>query len=277
MRIAILLATYNSEKYLTEQLDSLLGQTNQDFTIYIRDDGSSDSTLDIVNSYISGNSGKIVLMQDSVKGRKAKGSFMWLLENVQADYYMFCDHDDYWLPLKVELTLDKMKLCEIINPSKAVLIHTDLTVVNEKLEMIHPSFFRRTKLKVEILKQFNYLGVCNCATGCTMMINQRTKIISLPMSDDAPMHDWWIAAIVAKDRGVIEYIGQSTIMYRQHSDNVVGARNITFKYFVSKTTHFFATIEGHKELFPFHKAINYGGIFKFYWFKIVYTIRRNLR
>ncbi|MEG1611121.1 MAG: glycosyltransferase family 2 protein [Alistipes sp.] len=276
MTIAILLATYNSEKYLCEQLDSLFAQSEQNFTIYIHDDGSTDSTLTIIADYSNTNPKRIVLLADTVQGRGAKESFMWLLEKTTAEYYMFCDHDDFWLPNKIELTLAKMEQVEVIFPEKAIIVHTDLQVVDENLVLIHPSFVNRTKLKVHVLKNFNYIGVCNCVTGCTMMINEEAKKQSLPMSADAPMHDWWIAAKVASMDGIIDFVDQTTILYRQHATNVVGARDISAKYFVNKILHLFATLKGQRDLFPFHKAINYGGLWKFYWYKIIYTIKRNL-
>lgn len=274
MEIAILLATYNSERFLQEQLDSLFKQTYKEFYIYIRDDGSTDSTIQIINSYceIYPN---IKLLYDPIKHLCSAGSFMWLLEHVHADYYMFCDHDDIWLPDKIQLTLQKMLLTECTYHDKPVLIHTDLQVVDKNLQMIHPSFWKRTKILPQILKKFNYIGVCNCATGCTIMINDLAKQRSLPYYKEAPMHDWWVAANVAK-YGIIDYVDKITILYRQHQNNVVGARNISKAYFINRLFHLNSTIKNNRLLFPFHKAIGYGGIAKYYWYKFLYIIRRNI-
>lgn len=98
------MCTYNGERFLKEQLDSLFCQSFDDFIIYVHDDGSKDKTLEILNSYINQYPQKIVLMDDPIKHRGAGSSFMWLLENVESQYYMFCDQDDVWLPSKIEHT-----------------------------------------------------------------------------------------------------------------------------------------------------------------------------
>lgn len=271
--IAILLSTHNSEIFLTEQIESIINQSYKNWTLYIRDDGSVDSTINLIEEYCKRNKNIIYFKDD--KRLNAKKSFMWILSHVNSKYYMFCDQDDVWLPKKIELTLEKMINVEIQYPQKPILIHTDLMVVDSKLNIISNSFWTSSKLKPDILKNFNYIGVCNCATGCTVMINDLAKTISIPMPESAPMHDWWIASLVAK-YGIIDYITQPTILYRQHQGNVVGAKDVSSSYFIDKLKNIITTIKGHIKLLPFHKQIKYGSFFKFYFYKIVYTIRRNL-
>lgn len=273
--IAILLATYNSQKYLCAQLDSLLEQTNQDFTVYIRDDGSSDSTLDVIYRYIAENIDKIVLMKDSVKGRKAKGSFMWLLENVKAEYYMFCDHDDYWLPSKVELTLNEMKRCEAQNQAQAVVINTDLQVVDADLRIINPSFWKYSKISRALLSDFNYLCTYNAFTGCTMMLNQRAKELSLPINDKALMHDIWVALKVSAASGVLGYVNGATIKYRQHDDNVVGAMKVGGDgYVASKLSSLGSVIRQNKANLDMVRAVKSCSVIKYLYYKLLYYIKR---
>ena len=113
--ISILLSTYNGEKYLSEQLDSILQQSYQNFIIYIRDDGSNDNTLNIIMYYVHNFPSKIKLVDDKVKHRGAKLSFIWLMSHIESDYYMFCDQDDVWLPNKIELSIDKLsKLVNLV-------------------------------------------------------------------------------------------------------------------------------------------------------------------
>lgn len=222
--IAILLATYNSEKFIKKQIDSLLAQSFSSFTIYIRDDGSNDSTLEIIGEYRKRHS-NIVLMQDSTKGRKAGGSFMWLLEHVKADYYMFCDHDDYWLPSKVEVTFLKMEKLECEYPNKPVLIFTDLKVVDSELNLISDSMWKYSNINPEYAKDVYLHSVSSSVTGCTVMINRYVREITLPYPKQAIIHDWWIALIVAK-YGIIDYIAEPTILYRQHGNNEIGAQQV---------------------------------------------------
>jgi glycosyltransferase involved in cell wall biosynthesis len=96
--IAILMATYNGEKYLGEQIDSLLAQTNMDWQLYIHDDGSTDNTQAILQEYAQKHSNIHILEYESQRG--AMKNFLSLLQRVEADYYMFCDQDDVWLKQK---------------------------------------------------------------------------------------------------------------------------------------------------------------------------------
>jgi len=272
--IAILLATYNSTSFLAEQLDSLFNQTNQDWTLYIRDDGSNDDTMNIIQKYQDKYHERIIIMNDPEHHIGPMNSFMRLLERTNADYYMFCDHDDIWLPHKIETSINHMIQNEKRYPQTPIVIHTDLQVVDQQLNKISDSFWAYSKLKPHILKKFNYIGVCNCATGCTMLLNKYAKNIAFPYPPHAPMHDWWITAKVAKLGKIIE-IPEATILYRQHMTNEVGARKITLSYFIRKIINLTNTLKGHKELFPFHKSIGYGSITKYYLYKILYTIRRN--
>ncbi len=107
-KISILLSTYNSELFLKEQIDSLLFQTVKDWVLYIRDDGSTDDTIILIEDYCRDHD-NIILIKDELSNLGTKNSFMKLLSNVDSEYYLFCDHDDVWLPLKIERTLLKMK------------------------------------------------------------------------------------------------------------------------------------------------------------------------
>ena len=109
-KIYILLATYNGEKYLKEQLDSLFEQTNQHWTLWIHDDNSKDNTISIIKEYQSKYPNKIKFLDDNISTGGAKENFTYLLENIDDDYehIMFCDQDDVWLEDKIDITLKKM-------------------------------------------------------------------------------------------------------------------------------------------------------------------------
>ena len=123
-KIAILLATYNGEKYIQEQLDSLLDQSYQDFKIYIHDDDSKDMTVDILMKYKKMFPKKIKILEGKSTG-SPKNNFLYLLGNVDAEYYMFCDQDDFWKKDKVQKTYDKMIENEEKNKSKPILVFSD--------------------------------------------------------------------------------------------------------------------------------------------------------
>lgn len=217
-RIEILMATYNGEKYIKEQIESLLNQTYINWSLLIRDDGSSDGTVKIIEDYEKKYSEKIKILKDNKGSLRAKDNFLELLRNSKEDYIMFCDQDDVWLPNKIEITLKKMLEIE----DGPTLIHTDLKVVDKSLNTIADSFWKFQNLNPN-RKTHNYLIVQNNITGCTMMINR--KLVNLSKGDfpNGTMHDW-IIGIIASLKGRIDYIVEPTILYRQHGKNDVGAK-----------------------------------------------------
>lgn len=227
--IGILLCTYNGEKYLSQQIDSLLNQTFQDFIIYIHDDGSTDQTNKIIQQYKNAYTNKIIILEDNKKGRGAKDSFMWLLNEVSADYYMFCDQDDIWLKTKIEDTYRRMQEVEKQYKNKPIVIHTDLTLVDKNLNTIYPSFWKYANMHVDISKKFKYLCLGNIVTGCTMLFNNMAKSISLNQTNKyVPLHDYWIALVTAQN-GIVENLKKQTILYRQHEYNVIGCGELAQK------------------------------------------------
>lgn len=219
--IDILLATYNGEKYIKQQIDSIINQSYTNWNLIIRDDGSTDRTLEIINQYITTFPGKVHLLCDHEKNLGPSGNFSRLLEGSKADYTMFCDQDDVWKDSKIEITFQKMKALE---GSKLVpvLIHTDLKVVDTNLRTIADSMFSFQKLNKNFAT-INYLLVQNNITGCTMMINKKLRDISKPIPEEVIMHDWWIA-LVAVAFGKIGFVDYPTIQYRQHGANDTGAK-----------------------------------------------------
>jgi glycosyltransferase involved in cell wall biosynthesis len=242
-KIIIILSTYNGERYLKEQLDSLYNQTYQNFKIIVRDDGSTDTTLEILKAY------NLEIMPSN-ENLGAKGNFNALLEYAlqkeDSDYFMFCDQDDVWMEDKIEKTLKLMK--EIEYKDKAVLIHTDLSVVDESLNIIDNSFWDYQKLNPNY-KLLSNLLIQNNITGCTMMINRSLVKLSFPIPDSAIMHDWWLG-LVASEFGVIEYIDEPIILYRQHENNDTGAKKHNFSYMKK---NFFKLIKKDMELHKYHR------------------------
>lgn len=230
--IAILISTYNGSRYLSKQLNSLIAQTYKDCSIYIRDDGSNDGTQEIIKSYTTRYPEKIVFY-DSIDNIGAGKSFMCLLELTQADYYMFCDQDDVWMPDKVEKTLAKAKSLELeYGINTPIGVFTDLTVVDSKLNILMPSLWKGDNRHPEYTRNFYKQWTNRHATyGCTLLINKAAKKIVIPYRQLASViggHDTWIEYILIK-KGIYSYIDEPTIYYRQHSSNVIGA-NIGISY-----------------------------------------------
>ena len=221
-KIAVLLSTYNGETYIQDQIKSVLRQTQDNWILYIRDDGSTDNTISYINSFQKKYPNKIKILEDDLGNLKSARSFMHLLSKVQADYYMFCDQDDIWFPSKIEQTFKKMLEIERINFGKSILVFTDLTVVDSNLDVIDVSMWHFSKINPENSKAF-YKCICNSTvTGCTMLFNNNLKNRVLPYPSEALMHDWWIS-IIASKIGIVEYLSYPTISYRQHEFNVLGA------------------------------------------------------
>lgn len=275
--IAILLATYNGAKYIREQLDSLFQQSCGDFHLYIRDDGSKDDTLKIVEEYRQKFSDRITVLDDSQKHKGAAKSFMTLLQEVDSNYYMFCDQDDIWLPNKVELTFARMKEIEgtaqnagTANAAETapVLVATDLKVVDEQLSPIKESF--NEDLKIDVFRKHpELICVRHVVTGCTMMFNHAAKLAALPMSLRATMHDEWVALCVHFKGGVISILDDATILYRQHTSNTLGAEQARKGFFARALAR-----AGQKQFFQVAKLLHkdFGlPYLKFLMYKILYS------
>ena len=230
--ITILLATYNGEKYLKEQLDSLFDQTYKAFTILARDDCSTDSTLEILESY------EVEIIPSTQKlgaSQNFNAIVEYALEDGESDYYMFCDQDDVWLPDKIERTLKKMIEVEKRQPDIPLLIHTDLSVVNSNLEVISNSFWKYHGIDPKY-NTLNRLLLQNVITGCSVMINKRLAEMATPVPKDAIMHDWWFG-LVASAFGEVHYVDSITLLYRQHADNEMGASFFSMQMIFYKALH----------------------------------------
>ena len=222
--VLILLATYNGTRYVKEMVESIENQDYSDWTLILSDDQSNDGTADLLEEYAQENPSKIMHYQSGNRFGNAQKHFLHLLSKFHdAPYIMFCDQDDVWHPDKVRKTLMRMK--EIEKDGLPAMVHTDLKVVNQNLETIHPSFIRYSNLDGSRLA-LNQLLIQNVVTGCTMMINRNlaeTVCENIP-AEGILMHDWWIALIAAA-LGTTGFLDEATIDYRQHGDNVVGAKN----------------------------------------------------
>ena len=272
MKISILLTTYNSSKYIREQLDSLLSQTFKDWNLYIRDDGSKDNTLEILEEYRSCDD-RIILVKDKRGNLGAAHGFMELLATIDSDYYMFCDHDDVWLADKIEKSYNKMMECES-KFNGPVLIHTDLLVVDQNLNVINSSYWKIVGLKPKVITSGKMIQVFNCVTGCTMFFNRKVKEISLPYHRLAPMHDWWIAIQTINHGGIISQVCESLIKYRQHESNEVGAKEVNISYYLSKIKNIKNTFRANLDKLSFLKEIGGIGPITFLYFKLYYNIIR---
>ena len=234
--IDILMATYNGEKYLREQIDSILNQTYKDFRLLISDDCSTDGTRDIIKEYAEKDKRIIPYFQENNLGYIK--NFEFLLYKVENDIYALSDQDDVWNEDKIEK--EYYKLID----SHADLVFTDLQVVDEELNEICPSFNDYMLLSRKI-KYYNHVYIMeylyNCVTGCTLMSKKKflDKVLPLPYESKHVVHDMWIAEIVSL-YGKLDYIKEPTIKYRQHGTNSIGIDKVShhFKKLSEVRNHF---------------------------------------
>ncbi|MDP2348539.1 MAG: glycosyltransferase family 2 protein [Gammaproteobacteria bacterium] len=230
-RIAILMPTWNSVRFLQEQVDSLLSQTYQNFVIVTRDDGSSDDSTALMSVYVEAHPEHFHVVVSDGRNLGASGSFACLLDyalanknalGLQKAYLMFCDHDDIWFPHKIAVTMQKMQDLEALHPGMPALVHSDLHVVDDERRQIALSFFQYQGIQPR-RNGFSRILVSNTVTGCTALINEELATLAMPIPADAIMHDWWLA-LVASAFGKIVYIDEALLDYRQHDANAIGAR-----------------------------------------------------
>lgn len=217
MKVAILLATYNVEPYLEELLASLLGQSFSDLEIHYHDDGSTDKTLEILVDYKRNYPDKIIEIPGPPTG-SAKANFMYMLSQVEADYYFFCDDDDVWDKYKVAKEVEKLK-----NTLEPTAVFCDLKVVDKALNEISPTFFSYVDRNAS-RTALSQLLIENMAPGCSMAINRPLRDLAIKLRDLSliPMHDHFLMALAAA-AGKVEYVDEALISYRQTGENEVGA------------------------------------------------------
>lgn len=230
MKISILLATFNGEKYLREQLDSILNQDFRDFNLYISDDGSSDKTLKIIADY-SKKDKRIKVFPGHEPNKSACKHFLYMLENVESDLFLFSDQDDVWTQDHVSVLVGKYLSLSENEKKLPILIHSDLYVTDKNLNIINKSFFDYALLAKKIVHKNSYF-LENNVTGGVMLINKKVKDLVFRNdnylkadTNKIPMHDQFFA-LLAFRFGKIIFIDKQLEFYRQHENNVVGAKNV---------------------------------------------------
>lgn len=206
------MSTYNGDKYLREQIDSLLCQEKVDIDIIIRDDGSTDKTQDILDEYQS----KKKLTWYTGRNLKPAQSFMDLVYNApDSEYYAFCDQDDFWLPDKLAIAVEKL---DSFPSDKPALYYGRPRLVDSELNMIEQS-----KSALDKMLSFESSVINSNATGCTMVFN-KTLIQKVRMArpEYVAMHDAWFHKVCLIFGGNLYFDEDVHILYRQHGGNAIG-------------------------------------------------------
>lgn len=220
-KVQVLLSAYNGEQYISEQIQSILNQTHAAVSILIRDDGSTDKTMELLDQWVTTHPDKIKLIKGTNVG--VVSSFFELLRaaDAEADYYSFCDQDDVWLDHKVEHAI--ARLDSSIYTEVPAMVFTSTYLTDDELNRKgawpkppaqEPSFF-------------NALYE-NIAIGATITMNRSARKLFINSqsvdSQKVLMHDWWFYLLVSAF-GTVIYDNKPSMLYRQHNNNVVGGSN----------------------------------------------------
>lgn len=235
--IEILLATYNGERFLPEQIESITSQSFKDYHILASDDNSSDCTFEILRSYESVLGEKIKVVQSNT--HSAKENFYNLLDMADAEYIALCDQDDFWESDKLEKSLKAIQRLEKrYGKETPILVHSDLDIVDENLNSKNKKMSELTGINEAIKyakkeskylytisteKSFSRYLVENNITGNTVIINKALlDIYKRPKVSF--MHDWWLG-LIAFTFGKVGFLNECLVKYRQHESNELGAKN----------------------------------------------------
>lgn len=235
--IEILLATFNGERFLPEQLESIINQSYTDYSILASDDNSSDCTFEILRSYESVLGEKINVVQSNT--HSAKENFYNLLDMADAEYIALCDQDDFWESDRLKKSLKAVKRLERrYGKETPILVHSDLEIVDENLNLKNKKMSELTGISeaikyakeeskylytISTKESFSRYLVENNITGNTVIINKALlDIYKRPKVSF--MHDWWLG-IIAFTFGKVGYLNECLVKYRQHGSNELGAKN----------------------------------------------------
>lgn len=212
----ILLSTYNGGQYLRKQLDSVLSQTVTDFILLVRDDGSTDNTLQILESCTDPR-----IRLSAGKNLGPASSFFALLDEARtmgAEHIFFCDQDDIWMPEKLDKLLSALKEC----PAGPALVFSDFATIDENDKVTGDSYAASAKLRIPADGDFfPKLLAQPYVFGCASVLNKALLDLVAEPPAGIEMYDCWIA-LVASIFGTVKYLPQATISHRFHSANATG-------------------------------------------------------
>lgn len=216
--VSILMATFNGENYISEQIESLIVQSFTNWQLIIRDDHSTDGTRRIIEHYEMKDN-RILVLTDNYGNLKSCQNFSALMQVRPINkYVMFCDQDDIWMPTKIEEYVSRMEILEATYGANVSLaIYGTYIMIDEGGNVLNlPVPDYSTKPSINLLLSQNYLY------GCTMMINRELLELSMKIPLTAENHDYWVALIGVMNNAYFSYIHKPLIYYRQHRKNVSG-------------------------------------------------------
>ena len=221
MKVTILLSAYNGEQFLAEQIKSIQEQTYKGWQLLIRDDGSTDGTRAVIEDFCRKDDRIAFINRGNPQNLGVIQSFHSLLQYQDSDFYLFSDQDDVWLPDKIAMQLAE---ADKYDSSQPLLVYTDLKVVDQELQVVHESMIRTQSdhANTELVQELTE----NTVTGGVSMINRAlAQLWTGKEEHELLMHDWYLGLLAAAF-GNLVYIDKPGELYRQHSNNVLGARTL---------------------------------------------------
>lgn len=217
--IAILLCTYNGERFLKEQLDSIANQTYRDWSLYVSDDGSTDNTLHVIESFKSKFApGKVTLFQGPKQGFAKNFISLLKRDYIAADFFAFCDQDDIWFADKLERSIKHLSSSASSQPA-LYCSRTRLVNMNGGVIGFSPLYSKAPSFRNALVQSL--------AGANTMLVNKCAKELISKTPDDAhiPAHDWLAYLLVSGTGGDITFDKAPTLDYRQHDNNLIGSNS----------------------------------------------------
>lgn len=244
-RVLVLMSTYNGEKYLSEQLESILNQSVKNVDILIRDDGSKDNTIKIISKLLVKFPKRIKLEAKENKGVVRSFFELVKLASIDYDYYFFSDQDDYWNEKKIEKAIEKMKNT---HETKKIGYCSNLKLVDKNLN------FMKIKYTKELIPSLKNCFIENIVTGCTyganksLFIEIKKDIENIEKySEKIPMHDYHFYFLTVL-YGDLIYDENSYISYRQHGNNVIGMEKNKVKFMFQRIKKVFKRKSNDKRI-----------------------------
>ncbi|WOJ96767.1 glycosyltransferase family 2 protein [Congregibacter brevis] len=214
MTAIVCMATYNGARWIQDQIDSVVAQTDQDWQLLISDDGSTDGTLDLLRTCAAGDS-RVRVLSPRQAPAGVIGNFEYLLgeaAKMTSDFVALCDQDDLWDRDKIAAQRDQLKT--------AIASCSDPELINEQGEPLGKRLL--DQLKAPDQPDADALLAQNSVVGCTLAIRPDVLDLALPFPPGLQNHDWWLA-LCALCKGPLLCDQQALVQYRQHDANMVGA------------------------------------------------------
>lgn len=222
-QVTVVMATYQQERFVAQQIESLLSQIGVHTELLIRDDGSTDATRNILQQYQKEFPDRIVLLEGPHLG--AMHSFQALLQHAKGEWVALSDGDDVWLPHRCQSSLQELRLAEAIYGSETPLaVCSDAFLVDEELRFLDGKTLWSTHGTPSNWNSLEKLLVHNACCGATLLCNRALLEAALPIPEEAIWHDGWLA-LCAATLGKVILHQDPLILYRQHEQNAVGVRS----------------------------------------------------